>query len=120
MKDNTKKCRFCGKEIGIITYGIYRKCVVDAEAVTVVASPDGDEYIRVDGTKLKARRSRTTQKRKARNRPTGRTGGAAEAENEVRGMRERETVRGRRRVLRPVRNHHQQEPRMHKKRSATA
>lgn len=55
MKGNVKKCRFCGKEIGIITYGIYRKCVVDAEAVTVVAAPDGDEYIRVDGTKVKAK-----------------------------------------------------------------
>ena len=55
MRDGVKRCKFCGKEIGIITYGIYRKCVVDAEAVTVIAAPDGDEYIRVDGTKVKAK-----------------------------------------------------------------
>ena len=50
-----KICRKCGQMIDIIEYGVYRKIVVDAEAVTVVASPDGDEYIRVDGTKMKAK-----------------------------------------------------------------
>ena len=54
MKDGAKKCRFCGKEIAIITYGIYRKCVVDAEAVVVRADPEGEQFIRIDGTKIKA------------------------------------------------------------------
>ena len=54
MKSSITKCRFCGKQIGIITYGIYRKVVVDAEAVVVQADPAGEEFVRVDGTKVKA------------------------------------------------------------------
>ena len=54
MKDGAKKCRCCGKGIASITYGIYRKCVVDAEAVVVRAGPDGEQFIRIDGTKIQA------------------------------------------------------------------
>ena len=36
MKNDIHSCKFCGKKIGIITWGIYRKIVVDAEAVMVV------------------------------------------------------------------------------------
>lgn len=46
-------CRKCGKPIAIITWGVYRKAVVDAEAVVVKADPDGDEYVRIDGSKIK-------------------------------------------------------------------
>ena len=55
MKSGVNTCRFCGKQIGIITWGIYRKVVVDAEAVTVVADPEGEEFLRIDGSKVKAR-----------------------------------------------------------------
>ena len=53
MKDQgIKTCRWCGKRIGIITCGVYRKAVVDAEAVMVRADPDGEPYMRVDGSKV--------------------------------------------------------------------
>ena len=55
MKSGVNICRFCGKPIGIITWGIYRKVVVDAEAVTVVADPEGEEFLRIDGSKVRAR-----------------------------------------------------------------
>ena len=48
-------CKFCGKQIGIITYGIYRKMVVDAEAVDVVPDPNGEEFVRIDGSKIRGR-----------------------------------------------------------------
>ena len=48
-----KTCKFCGKQIGIIEWGIYRKTVVDAEFVNVYADPEGEQYIRVDGSKIK-------------------------------------------------------------------
>ena len=49
------RCRKCGKPIGIITWGIYRKEVVDAEAVMVVPDPAGEQYMRMDGSKVMAR-----------------------------------------------------------------
>lgn len=53
MNDGIKRCRKCGKRIAIITWGVYRKAVVDPEAVMVEANPEGDEYVRVDGSKVK-------------------------------------------------------------------
>lgn len=53
MKDSTKICRLCGKPIAIITWGVYRKVVVDAEAVMVEANPEGEEFVRIDGSKVK-------------------------------------------------------------------
>lgn len=57
MKGNTKKCRFCGKEIAIITWGIYRKIVVDAVAVWIVPDEEGDEFVRIDGSKMRGRKA---------------------------------------------------------------
>ena len=54
MKGSVVKCKFCGKPIMVITYGVYRKAVVDAEAVMVRAAEDGEEYVRHDGSKVKA------------------------------------------------------------------
>lgn len=48
-------CRFCGKEIGIITYGIYRKTLVDIDSVLVVPDENGEIFVRIDGTKVKGR-----------------------------------------------------------------
>lgn len=50
--DSFKTCRYCGKRIGIITEGIYRKVIVDEEAVRVVADPRGQTFVRVDGSKV--------------------------------------------------------------------
>lgn len=55
MKDSVNTCRFCGRQIGIITWGIYRKIVVDAEAVDVVPDPNGEIFIRIDGSKIRGR-----------------------------------------------------------------
>lgn len=55
MKGQALRCKFCGKEVAVITYGVYRKVVVDAEAVDVVADPHGEEFVRIDGSKLRAR-----------------------------------------------------------------
>lgn len=41
--------------IGIIEWGIYRKALVDATAIRVIADPDGEEFIRIDGSKVLAR-----------------------------------------------------------------
>ncbi len=53
MKDSVKTCRFCGKQIAIITWGVYRKAIVDAEAVMVEANPEGECFVRIDGSKVK-------------------------------------------------------------------
>ena len=50
-----KVCKKCGKEILILSERMYRSIVVDADAVEVVADPLGDEYVRLNGTKVKAR-----------------------------------------------------------------
>ena len=54
-RDTVTKCKFCGKPIGIITWGIYRKVVVDAEAVDVVTDEEGEEFVRIDGSKVRGR-----------------------------------------------------------------
>lgn len=50
-----KKCRWCGKQIGIITWGVYRKVVVDADPVDVVPDEFGEEFVRIDGSKIRGR-----------------------------------------------------------------
>lgn len=56
MKDTlTKICRKCGKPIMLIHQRIYRSIIVDADAVEIKADSLGDEYIRWDGTKVRAR-----------------------------------------------------------------
>lgn len=53
MKDTFRLCRKCGKPIGVISTGLYRNILVDAEAVDVKADPFGDVFVRVDGTKMR-------------------------------------------------------------------
>ena len=48
-----RTCRHCGEKVMIIEWGIYRKVLVDAEVVNVRADPDGQEYIRIDGSKVR-------------------------------------------------------------------
>ena len=56
MKDRgPMKCRKCGKPVAVITYGIYRKAIVDAEAVEVIADPDGEQFVRIDGSKIQGK-----------------------------------------------------------------
>ena len=54
-KDSFKRCRKCGKMIGIIRERAYRKILVDAEAVLVMPDKLGDTFIQVDVRKLKGR-----------------------------------------------------------------
>lgn len=55
MRSGMQRCRKCGQVIGIIEWGIYRKALVDATAIRVIADPDGEEFIRIDGSKVLAR-----------------------------------------------------------------
>ena len=48
-------CRKCGRKIAIIEWGIYRKCIVDPAAVMVAADPEGEDFVRIDGTKIRGR-----------------------------------------------------------------
>ena len=50
-----KICRKCGQMIDIIERGIYRKTVVDAVPYYVKADPAGEQFLRIDGSKLMAR-----------------------------------------------------------------
>ena len=55
MKSSFYTCKWCGKKIGIINYGVYRKAVVDAQAVDVIPDPDGEDFVRIDGSKIRGR-----------------------------------------------------------------
>ena len=48
-------CRRCGRKIAVIEWGIYRKCIVDPAAVMVAADPEGEEFVRIDGSKIRGR-----------------------------------------------------------------
>jgi len=48
-----KTCRSCGAPVAVIERAVYRKILVDAEAVPVRVSSKGQEFIRVDGSKVK-------------------------------------------------------------------
>ena len=48
-----KRCRHCGEKIMIIEWAPYRKVLVDAEAVNVRTDPSGEEYVRIDGSKVR-------------------------------------------------------------------
>ena len=54
-KDGLNRCRKCGREISVISYGIYRNVLVDAEAVVVVPDMSGECFVRNDGTKMRGR-----------------------------------------------------------------
>ena len=53
MKDTFRLCRKCGKPVAVIERGLYRKILVDAEAVLVVPNSQGSDYVRIDGSKMK-------------------------------------------------------------------
>ena len=56
MRGNSfKNCRICGKPIGVIEWGVYRKVLVDADALDVVPDPHGEEFVRIDGSKIRGR-----------------------------------------------------------------
>ena len=54
MRDQSvKPCRKCGKPVSVITWGVYRKVLVDAEVVDVIPDPHGEEFVREDGSKMR-------------------------------------------------------------------
>ena len=56
MSDTFRLCKKCGKPIGIIQCGLYRKVLVDATAVMVMVDPKGDEtFIDIEGRKILGR-----------------------------------------------------------------
>ena len=89
MKEKVMTCRFCGKPVMVVTWGIYRKIVVDAASVMVTSDPEGIDYVRSRHTVL-----------------TGTaTGGNGD---EVRRLPGGAEAFKKQRVLPAVRNHHQQ------------
>ena len=54
-KSTDMKCRGCGRTVWLMQYGVYRKAIVDSEPVYVVADPNGEQYLRVNGIKVQAR-----------------------------------------------------------------
>ena len=50
-----KVCRKCGQMIDVIEWGVYRKTVVDAVPYYVIADPQGEQFLRIDGSKLMAK-----------------------------------------------------------------
>ena len=54
-RDSFKRCKRCGKMIGIIRERVYRKIIVDAEAHSIVPDALGDIYVRIDGSKTRGR-----------------------------------------------------------------
>ena len=55
MKGSFKNCRYCGRPVGIIEARIYRKILVDAEAVSIIPDPKGETFIRITGSKVRGR-----------------------------------------------------------------
>ena len=79
MKGNSfKRCRYCGKPVGIITEGIYRKVLVDDEAVMVKADPRGQTFVRIDGSKIIGREVGTMEGGEPAYRPHRRSCGVTE------------------------------------------
>ena len=58
MRDPIRTCKKCGRQVFVITWGVYRKVLVDAEAVAVKANAYGKEYVRADGSKVLAREAK--------------------------------------------------------------
>ena len=50
-----KTCRKCGKPVIVISWGVYRSILADAEAVDVVPDEYGEEFVRIDGSKIRGR-----------------------------------------------------------------
>ena len=55
VAEAVKVCRKCGLMIDIIAQGIYRKTVVDAVPYYVTPDPEGEQFLRIDGTKIQAK-----------------------------------------------------------------
>lgn len=53
MRDSIRPSRKCGRPVCVITWGVYRKVLVDAEEVDVIPDQHGTEYVRIDGSKIR-------------------------------------------------------------------
>ena len=53
MKETFSTCRECGAKVAVIERAVYRKILVDAEAVPVRVSSKGQDFIRYTGDKVK-------------------------------------------------------------------
>ena len=54
MKDTFRLCRECGRPVAVIERGLYRKILVDASPVDMFPDEHGEEFIRLDGSKMRA------------------------------------------------------------------
>lgn len=55
MKDTFRLCRKCGKPIGVISTGLYKSILVDADPKEVFPDPLGDIFVRIDGSKMRGK-----------------------------------------------------------------
>lgn len=53
--DSFKRCKYCGKMIGVIRGRMGRKIIVDADTKFVHEDQLGEIYIRLDGTKMRGK-----------------------------------------------------------------
>ena len=57
MKDTFRLCRKCGRPVGVLHVRAYRSIIIDAEAMLVMPDRLGDTFIRIDGSKIRARKA---------------------------------------------------------------
>lgn len=55
MRNDFRLCRTCGKPISVIEWGVYRKVIVDAEHVDVIPDVNGEDFVRIDGSKIRGK-----------------------------------------------------------------
>lgn len=51
-------CKKCMRMVKVISWGAYRSVLVDAKAVEVIADPEGEDFVRIDGSKVMAREAK--------------------------------------------------------------
>ena len=61
INERFKRCKYCGKRIGIIRERAYRKIIVDAEAVPVIPDAMGEVFIRINGSKMRGKEIKMDQ-----------------------------------------------------------
>lgn len=62
MKETFRPCKKCGKPVGLIESRLYRKILVDAEAVEIKPDAMGEQYVTMFGVKLRGREVKYPEK----------------------------------------------------------
>ena len=54
-RNGRRICRLCGREVETIPWGEGRNTTVDPEPCWVVPDPEGEQFVRIDGSKIRGR-----------------------------------------------------------------